>query len=88
MLALGLALMTSGCGLKGTDRSKPTPGLSGIPQMNPKYRISCKEDKPKNRVGKDARQLIYEYDAAVDKCDGKRKGAVAHNDSVMKRWPR
>lgn len=56
--------------------------------MNPKYRESCNNDKPKDRVGKDARQLIYEYDVAVDKCDIKRKGAVAHNDSVRKRWPR
>lgn len=81
-------MMIAGCGLKGTDRSKPEVGKSGIPQMNPKYRESCDKDKPRDRVGKDTRQLIYEYDAAVDRCDNKRKGAVAHNDSVIKRWPK
>lgn len=82
--------MNSGCAPKGTDRSKPASGLSGIPQMNAKYRISCEKDKPtpRERVGKDARQIIAAFDAAVDLCDNKRAGAVAHNDSVRKRWPR
>lgn len=80
--------MISGCAAKGTDRSKPTPGLAGIPQMNPKYRVDCDEDRPKDRVGKDTRVLIHEFDAALDICDNKRSGAVAHNDSVRKRWPK
>lgn len=72
----------------GTSREEPTPGLSGIPKINPKYRMDCDRHKPKQRVGKDARQLIYEYNAAVDLCDGDRRGAVAHSDSIIKHWPK